>query len=63
MAIPNDLKDLKDIGLYCFGDDGEGNIIVNFRVDTPGNYTLKINERDLRSMNDLSRIGKILKKG
>ena len=60
MAIANDLSNVKDIGLYGYCDDRKGNIEINFRIDKIGNYKLTISEKDLKTMNRFSKLGKML---
>ncbi len=60
MAIPIGFKNIKEVGIYCFSDDNEGNIDVSFNIKEPGDYTLKITEKELRSMQRFSDIGKML---
>lgn len=60
--IVNDLSKLKDIELYSFSDDGNGNIEVMFRISDEQQYRLIISEKDLRAMNNLIKLGKILMK-
>lgn len=61
MSIAKDIKDLKEVGLYSYCDDENGNIEVTFHIDTPGNYKLLITEKDLKSMNRFSKLVKMLK--
>lgn len=58
--IVNDLSKVKDIDFYSFCDDGKGNIEVMFRITDDQQYRIIISERDLRSMNHLSKIGKLI---
>lgn len=60
--IVNDLSKLKDIEIYSFSDDGNGNIEVMFRISNEQQYRLVISEKDLRAMNNLSKLGKLLKR-
>lgn len=60
--IVNDLSKLKDIELYSFCDDGNGNIEVMFRISDKEQYRLIISEKDLRAMNNLSKLGKMIKR-
>lgn len=60
--IVNDLSKLKDIELYSFSDDGNGNIEVIFRISDEQQYRLIISEKDLRAMNNLIKLGKIIER-
>lgn len=60
--IVNDLSKLKDIELYSFSDDGNGNIEVMFRISDEQQYRLIISEKDLRAMNNLIKLGKIIER-
>lgn len=60
--IVNDFSKLKDIELYSFSDDGNGNIEVMFRISDEQQYRLIISEKDLRAMNNLIKLGKIIER-
>lgn len=62
MSIPVGFKNVKEVGIYCFSDDNEGNIDVNFNIKEAGDYTLKITKKNLRSMQSFSKIGEALGK-
>mgnify|MGYP001160570390 CR=1 FL=1 len=61
MAIAKNVKNLKEVDLYGYCDDGDGNIEVTFHINTPGDYRLLIPEKNLKSMNRFSILGKQLK--
>lgn len=59
MALLNNREPVKEIP-YSYNDDSKGSIEVNFRVKEPGEYKIVITEKDLKTMGNLSLIGKIL---
>ena len=58
--IVNDLSKLKDIEYYSYCDDGKGNIEIMFRISDEEQYKLVIFEKDLKIMNKLSKLGKLI---
>ena len=60
--LVDDLSTIKDIDIYSYNDDNKGNIELNFRVLERGNYRIMISEKDLKSMINFSRLGKLINK-
>lgn len=59
MAISDNFNNIKNIGLYSFDDDGNGNIQIYFKINQE-NYKLIISKKDLKCMNRISALGKML---
>ena len=54
MAIPKDINNLKDIGIYVYDTNEDGNINISFHINNPGDYKLEINNNTLKFMELLS---------
>ena len=58
MAIPKDINNLKDIGIYVYDTNENGNINISFHINNPGDYKLEINNNTLKFMELLSNTNK-----
>lgn len=58
MAIPKDINNLKDIGIYVYDTNEDGNINISFHINNPGDYKLEINNNTLKFMELLSDTNK-----
>ncbi|MDY6151793.1 MAG: hypothetical protein SPI06_00145 [Terrisporobacter sp.] len=58
MAIPKDINNLKDIGIYVYDTNEDGNINISFHINNPGDYKLEINNNTLKFMELLSNTNK-----
>lgn len=56
MGLPNSIGNLKDVGLYSYGVERNGDIELNFKIDEPGDYKLIITAKDINRMNDTSEM-------
>lgn len=55
MSLPNAIDNLKDIGLYSYSVERNGDIELNFKISEPGNYKLVIDENEIKRMEDTSK--------
>lgn len=56
MSLPNAIDNLKDIGLYSYSVERNGDIELNFKISEPGNYKLVIDEKEIKRMEDTSKM-------
>lgn len=46
----------KDIEIYSYGAERNGNIELNFHIDEPGHYKLVITAKEISGMEDTSKM-------
>lgn len=56
MSLPDAIDNLKDIGLYSYSVERNGDIELNFKVSETGNYKLTITEKEIKRMVDASKM-------
>lgn len=56
MSLPNSIVNLKDVGLYSYSVERNGDIELNFKINKPGNYKLIITEKEIKRMVDISEM-------
>ena len=56
MSLPDGIANLKDIGLYSYSVERNGDIELNFKVSEPGNYKLIIDQKEIKRMGNTSKM-------
>ncbi len=56
MALPNSTNNLKNIGLYSYGAEKNGDIELNFKINEPGDYKLTITAKEINRMKSTSEM-------
>lgn len=56
MSLPNSIENLKDVGIYTYSSERNGDIELFFRISDPGDYTLTITEKEIKRMFDASNM-------
>ena len=56
MSLPDAIDNLKDIGLYSYSVERNGDIELNFKVRELGSYKLTITEKEIKRMVDASEM-------
>ena len=56
MSVPSELDNLKNVGIYVYSAETNGDIELSFKVKEPGDYKLVIIKKDLKRMTDTSEM-------
>lgn len=56
MSLPNELDNRKEVGLYCYSAETNGDIELSFNISEPGDYKLVITPKLIKRMSDTSEM-------